>query len=146
MTVPGIDVLGWGAHALPYLAGLAAAGGGGWLWAARRRLRRCRAALARRTVVEVVPTSAFDPGEGEVARFGRHLARVHHAAGGVPARGAAVRVRYSAEGGRMHCYLEGPAAAAAVLAMPGFTGVEVHAAGARSAITPVRFTTQRDAR
>ncbi|MFF3113510.1 hypothetical protein ACFVSN_30490 [Kitasatospora sp. NPDC057904] len=97
-------------------------------------------------MVEVIPTTAFDPSEGEVARFGRHLARVHLAAGSVPARGSAVRLHYSSEGGRMHCYLEGPAEAAAVLAMPGFAGVEVRVAGARSAITPVRFAVAKDAR
>lgn len=113
---------------------------------ARRRLRHCRAALARRTAVEVVPVSTFDPGEGEVTRFGRHLARVHYAAGSVPTRGSAVRVRYSAEGGRMHCYLEGPSEATAILAMPGFAGVEVRVADARSAISPVRFDSQLDAR
>ncbi|MFG2775282.1 hypothetical protein [Streptomyces sp. NPDC048350] len=91
-----------------------------------------------------MPTSTFDPSEGEVGRWARQLGRVHHSTQGVPARGAAARLRYSAEDGRMRCYLEGPATAAAVLSMPGFAEVEVRAHRAQRDIQPVRFPTPRE--
>ncbi len=94
--------------------------------------------------MEVVPTSTFDPSEGEVGRWARQLGRIHHSAGGVPARGSAARLRYRAEGGKMRCYLEGPATAAAVLAMPGFAEVEVRAHRAKKDIQPVRFPASRE--
>ncbi|MEW1913812.1 hypothetical protein AB0442_36205 [Kitasatospora sp. NPDC085895] len=125
----------------PYLGAATAAGGGAWLWAFRCRLRRARAALGNRAAVELVPTATFDPSEGEVRRFGHHLARVRHAAASVPNRGAAVRLRYrSVQGGLMRCYLEGPEHAASVLGMPGFAEVEVRAARSENHIEPVRFT------
>lgn len=114
------------------------------MYAAHRRRKRVRAALADRVTVEVVPTSTFDPSEGEVGRWARQLGRVHHSTQGVPPRGAAARLRYSAEDGRMRCYLEGPATAAAVLSMPGFAEVEVRAHRAQRDIQPVRFPTPRE--
>ncbi|WP_327071848.1 hypothetical protein [Kitasatospora sp. NBC_01302] len=125
----------------PYVGGAALVAA--LLWAARshRRLRAARAALAHRTRVEIVPTTRFDPSPGEVVRFGHHLARAHWAAGCVPARGAAVRLRYSADGGQMRCLLQGPAEAAAVLQMPGYAGVDIRCARPGQAIQPVRFTT-----
>ncbi|MEV4616795.1 hypothetical protein AB0K43_30005 [Kitasatospora sp. NPDC049258] len=133
-------VVHWAAQAAPYAGTAGLLIGGACAWAVRHRTRRARAALARRTVVEVIPTATFDPGEGEVRRFGRHLARVRYAADGIPVRGAAVRIRYSADGGQMRCFLEGPAQAAAILAMPGFAEVEVRATHSGTGIQPVRFT------
>ncbi|WP_316782817.1 hypothetical protein [Streptomyces sasae] len=104
-----------------------------------RRTLLVRDALHGRVRVEAVPTTTFDPSEGEVRRWSLHLGRVSYAAGGIPARGRAARLRYSAEHGRMHCYLEGPASARAVLAMPGFAEVEIRAGGSRSDIRPVQF-------
>ncbi len=127
------------ATAIPYAAGAAPVVMAGWLGRAVHRARRARAALADRLVVELVPTSTFDPSEGEVARWARQLGRVHHAAAGVPARGSAARLRYSAENGKMRCYLEGPRTAQAVLTMPGFAEVEVRAQEDRTGIRPVRF-------
>lgn len=123
----------------PYLAGASPIAAAGWLWWAVRRARLVRACLADRVMVEAVPTSTFDPAPGEVGRWAHQLGRVHHSAEGVPARGSAVRLRYSAEGGKMRCYLEGPATAAAVLAMPGFAEVEVRARQGHKDIQPVRF-------
>ncbi|MFI1177562.1 hypothetical protein [Streptomyces melanogenes] len=128
----------------PFVAALAAAGLAAWAWVALRRARLVRTALVDRVAVEVVPTSTFDPSEGEVGRWARQLGRVHHAAGEVPARGSAVRLRYSAEDGMMRCFLEGPGAAAAVLAMPGFAEVEVRAHRFRKDIQPVRFPVPRE--
>ncbi|RZD78228.1 hypothetical protein [Streptomyces albidoflavus] len=123
----------------PYAGGVAPVVMASWLGRKVHRARRARAALADRLVVELIPTSTFDPSEAEVARWARQLGRVHHAAAGVPARGSAARLRYSAENGKMRCYLEGPRTAQAVLAMPGFAEVEVRAQEDRTGIRPVRF-------
>ncbi|MFF2313518.1 hypothetical protein ACFVVJ_26295 [Streptomyces albidoflavus] len=137
---PLLGELGAGLSAVvPYAAGAAPVVLAGWLGWTVHRARRARAALADRVAVELVPTSTFDPSEAEVARWARQLGRVHHAAGGVPARGSAVRLRYTAENGKMRCYLEGPRTAQAVLAMPGFAEVEVRAQEHRTSVRPVRF-------
>ncbi|WP_351233334.1 hypothetical protein [Streptomyces sp. NPDC002133] len=129
----------WATATASYLAAVAPVVLAVWIWWEVRRARLIRDALADRITVEVVPTSTFDPSEGEVGRWARQLGRVHHAAGGVPARGSAARLRYSAEAGKMRCFLEGPATAAAVLAMPGFAEVEVRAGRSQNGIQPVRF-------
>ncbi|MEV6654798.1 hypothetical protein [Streptomyces sp. NPDC051219] len=128
--------------AVTYLAAIAPVALAAWIWMAWRRAERVREALADRVTVEVVPTSTFDPSEGEVGRWARQLGRVDQSAGNVPARGSAARLRYSAEDGKMHCFLEGPATAAAVLSMPGFAEVEVRAHRAQKDIQPVRFRQQ----
>ncbi|MET8346775.1 hypothetical protein [Streptomyces microflavus] len=132
-TGAAVDAMG------PYLAAASFVAAVLWLWWAVRRTRLARAGLSDRVTVEVVPTSTFDPAPGEVGRWAHQLGRVHHSAEGVPARGSAVRLRYSAEGGKMRCYLEGSATAAAVLAMPGFAEVEVRARQGHKDIQPVRF-------
>ncbi|MFD9575335.1 hypothetical protein ACFWBI_36635 [Streptomyces sp. NPDC059982] len=133
------DALG---AAAPYLVALGVLGAAVWVWVwwTIRRAALVREALADRVQVEVIPTSTFDPGEGEVGRWARQLGRVHYAADGVPARGSAVRLRYTAVEGKMRCYIEGPAAAAAVLNMPGFAEVEVRTQHGQADIRPVRFT------
>lgn len=138
------DVAHWIAWSAPYLALLVLAGGIVYAGVAVRRARRVNEALAGRVTVEVVPTSTFDPGEGEIGRWAHQLSRVRYAAAATPRRGAAARLRYSVEDGTMHCYLEGPATASAVLAMPGFAEVEVRAARAEQTIRPVRFPTPRE--
>ncbi|MFE3150053.1 MULTISPECIES: hypothetical protein [unclassified Streptomyces] len=124
---------------MPFLAVLLPAALAVWAGVALRRDRLVRDALADRATVEVVPTATFDPSESEVGRWARQLGRVHYAADGVPARGSAARLRYSAVDGKMRCYLEGPATAAAVLTMPGFAEVEVRAPRAQKGLRPVRF-------
>lgn len=135
-----LDAAHWISLSAPYLALLVLLGGGIYVWATVRRAHQVQLSLADRVTVEVVPTSSFNPSPGEVGRWANHLGRVHHAAGGVPARGSAARIRYSVEAGQMRCYLEGPGPAAAVLAMPGFAEVEVRVQQARKSIQPVRFT------
>ncbi|MFD9078199.1 hypothetical protein [Streptomyces erythrochromogenes] len=125
--------------AAPYLVALGVAGAVVWVWWAIRRAALVREALADRVQVEVIPTATFDPGESEVGRWARQLGRVYYAADGVPARGSAVRLRYTAVEGRMRCYIEGPAAAAAILNMPGFAEVEVRTQHGQADIRPVRF-------
>lgn len=129
----------WITSAAPFTAGASPIALGAWICWAVRRARRVEAALADRVTVEVVPTATFDPSEGEVGRWARHLGRVHHSTRGVPARGSSARLRYSADDGKMRCFLEGPATAAAVLSMSGFAEVEVRACRAQSDIQPVRF-------
>ncbi|MEU8708634.1 hypothetical protein [Streptomyces sp. NPDC048565] len=131
-------------EATPYVLACSLIALAAWAAWALRRDHRVRRALADRVTVEVVPTTTFDPSEGEVGRWARHLGRVHHSAQGVPARGSAARLRYSAEAGRMRCFLEGPTTAAAVLGMPGFAEVEVRAYRARPDIQPVRFDAPRE--
>jgi hypothetical protein len=133
------DVGTWASAAAPYAAAASPVALAMWLWSVIRRARLVWAALTDRVTVELVPTSTFDPSEGEVGRWARQLGRVHHSTQGVPARGSAARLRYSAEDGKMRCYLEGPATAVAVLAMPGFAEVEVRAHRAQKGIQPVRF-------
>ncbi|MFJ6354863.1 hypothetical protein ACIQKB_36070 [Streptomyces sp. NPDC092046] len=127
-------------EAAPYLVALAVLVAAIWAWWTIRRAALVREALADRVQVEVIPTATFNPGEGEVARWARQLGRVHYAADGIPARGSAVRLRYTAVEGKLHCYIEGPAAAAAVLNMPGFAEVEVRTQHGQADILPVRFT------
>ncbi|MYV93697.1 hypothetical protein [Streptomyces sp. SID1034] len=129
----------WIAWSAPYLAALIAVGALVWAGKTRQRTVLVREALAHRTVVEVIPTSTFDPSEGEIGRWAHQLGRVPAAAGGVPARGAAARLRYSVEAGKMRCYLEGPEQAAAILAMPGFAEVEVRSDRTHQEIRPIRF-------
>lgn len=134
-----LDTAHWIAVAAPYLSVIIAVGFITAIGISWRRALQVRDALSGRVRVEAVPTTTFDPSEGEVRRWAQHLGRVTYSAGGVPQRGAAARLRYSADGGRMHCYLEGPARSAAVLTMPGFAEVEIRAGGARTDIRPVRF-------
>ncbi|GAA3372124.1 hypothetical protein GCM10017744_102340 [Streptomyces antimycoticus] len=129
----------WIASSAPYLAGLLLGAGAAALWLAVRRAQRVREALADRVRVELIPTATFNPGEGEVTRWAHQLARIRFAASSTPSRGAAARIRYSATNGKMRCYLEGPAAAAAVLSMPGFAEVDVRTDRGTKSITPVRF-------
>jgi hypothetical protein len=138
------DVGAWASIEVPYLTAVSPVALAVWLWWAVRRAHLVHAALADRVTVEVVPTSTFDPSEGEVGRWARQLGRVHYSTPGVPARGSAARLRYSAEDGKMRCFLEGPAPSAAVLAMPGFAEVEVRGHRARKDIQPVCFPAPRE--
>ncbi|MEV6133654.1 hypothetical protein AB0M05_43790 [Streptomyces violaceusniger] len=134
------DMAQWIAWSAPYLVGLLLLAGAAALWLAARRAQRVEEALADRIRVELIPTRTFDPGEGEVTRWAHQLGRVRFAASSTPSRGAAARIRYTATGGgKMRCYLEGPAEAAAVLSMPGFAEVDVRTDRGTKSIKPVRF-------
>lgn len=134
------DAAHWIAWSAPYLALLILVAGCTWGLIGWRRALRVRDALADRAVVEVIPTNTFDPAVSEVGRWAQQLGRVHYAAGSVPARGSAARLRYSVEAGVMRCYIEGPAAASAVLSMPGFADVEVRARRGSQGVQPVCFS------
>ncbi|WP_328335757.1 MULTISPECIES: hypothetical protein [unclassified Streptomyces] len=135
-----LDIAHWIAMSAPYLALMVLLGGAAWGWTHWQRARRVEETLLGRVTVELIPTSTFDPSEGEVRRYAHQLSRARYSVAKTPARGAGVRLRYSAEEGHMRCYVEGPARAGAVLAMPGFAEVEVRAARADQHIEPVRFT------
>ncbi len=70
-----------------------------------------------------------------------HTSAHIYAAHGVPA----VRLRYSVGGGKVRCFVEGPAMTAAVPRMPGFAEAEVRAHRAQSHIQPVRFAVTAEA-
>jgi len=142
---PGISPLltltHWLMLAAPYLTAMSLLIGICWALAARRRADHVKSALSGRVTVEVVPASTFDPSEAVVGRWAQQLARIRFAASATPARGAGARLRYSAREGKMHCYVEGPQAASAILTMPGFPDVEVRTVQHRRALRPVRFAT-----
>ncbi|CAM5289328.1 hypothetical protein GCM10010329_81170 [Streptomyces spiroverticillatus] len=129
------DVLGFGPDLTLLLQGLQA--GAPWLaavmvvaasgWAAGWMWWRRRAALALRgrTAVDLVPTAGFDPSVEAVERHAAHLARVPAAAGWVPRRAGAVRVRALCVDQELVYRLEGPAQAAAVLRLATYAHVDV---------------------
>jgi hypothetical protein len=140
------DVAHWISSAAPYLAVLVALAGAAWAIASLCRASRVRTTLADRVAVEVVPTSTFDPSESMVSRWAHQLSRARYAAAGAPPRGAGTRLRYTARDGKMRCLIEGPAAAGAVLTLPGFAEVDVRADTARHPAHSVRFPTQKGIR
>ena len=146
---PGISQLltltHWVTLSAPYLAGLSLLAGVCWVLTTRRRAARVHGALSGRVTVEVVPTATFDPSEPLIGRWAQQLTRIRYAAAGTPARGAGARLRYSAEAGKMHCYLEGPHSASAILTMPGFAEVDVRTVHRSKTLHPVRFTDKQDA-
>ncbi|MFE4019272.1 hypothetical protein ACFXPZ_17945 [Streptomyces sp. NPDC059101] len=148
--LPGVTTVLDAAHLIassaPYLALLVLLVGIAAGLNAVRRRRRADAALTDRFEVELVPTTTFNPRAEEVARAGHHFARIRHAAGDIPPRGAATRLRYTVHDGQMHCYLEGPAAAAAVVRMPAYAEVDVRTRKGAPPTHSVHFALAQDAR
>ncbi|MDQ8707509.1 hypothetical protein RCO28_34325 [Streptomyces sp. LHD-70] len=105
--------------------GVVWAGAGTWWWARGRR------ALADRVEVDVVPSSEFDPTFESIERHAARLSRVPEAAGWLPRRARAVRIRLLCEDGELVYRLEGPARAGALLRLPAFPGVDMVDAGGR---------------
>ncbi|MEV0604642.1 hypothetical protein AB0I82_35830 [Streptomyces sp. NPDC050315] len=109
-----VEQMGWllpavGVVALVWLAG--------WVWWRRRAARE----LERRIAVELVPSVDFDPSAADVRQAAAQLARVPAAAGALPRRASAVRVRLvCGEGGLLHYWWEGPERASGVLRLPAF--------------------------
>lgn len=103
--------------------------------------RRAEGELGRRARFELVPAVTFDPKLGDVGQAAARLGEARSAAGGVPRRAAALRVRVRAGAeSRLHYGWEGPQQASSVLRMPGYRQVEVRPAGAvRDAAARVRF-------
>lgn len=96
-----------------------------WRWWRRQVVE----ALRDRVAVDLVPSTTFDPQPEAVGWFARQVAQVSAAAGMLPRRAAAVRVRLRCEKGQLVYRLEGPQRAAAVLQVATYPDVEVVDAG-----------------
>lgn len=107
----------------------------GWVWW-RRRARR---ALRHRVTVELVPSVDFDPSKESIDWFAGQLERVPAAAGALPRRASAVRLRFACDGGRLAYRVEGPARAASVLRLSAYSGVEVVDSGLSREVPRVHF-------
>ncbi|MFC5805307.1 hypothetical protein [Streptomyces formicae] len=107
------------------------------VWWRRRAVRE----LGGRARFQLVPAVTFDPQLPDVGQAAARLAEARAAAGALPARAAALRIRVSAgEESRLRYAWEGPERAASVLRLPGYRQVEVLAAdAARDRVAPVRF-------
>ncbi|MFF0629764.1 hypothetical protein [Streptomyces sp. NPDC004296] len=150
-SLPGLTMLLDTAHFIarsaPYLAALALLTGIAVALTGWRRRQRAEAALTDRVRVELVPTTSFNPSAEAIARAGHHFARIRHAANDIPARGAAARLHYTVTAdGQMRCYLEGPAAAAAVLRMPAYAEVEIRTPQAAPPAHSVHFALDQEKR
>ncbi|MEV5880664.1 hypothetical protein AB0L75_42135 [Streptomyces sp. NPDC052101] len=106
-------------------------------WWRRRAVRE----LGRRARFELVPAVTFDPQMGDIGQAAARLDGARAAAGGVPRRAGAVRIRvWAGPESQLHYGWEGPQRAAGVLRMPGYRQVEVRPAdAARRTSTQVRF-------
>jgi len=102
---------------------------------------RCRAAqaLRDRVSVDLVPATTFDPSMDEVHWFAGQLGRVPAAAGALPRRASAVRLRLACEDGNLAYRVEGPAHAASVLRMSAYPEVEVVETGADRKVPRIHF-------
>lgn len=112
-----------------------------WAVSATWWRRRAVHALGRRARFELVPAVTFDPKLGDIGQAAARLDQARSAAGAVPGRASAVRVRtWAGAESRLHYGWEGPQRAASVLRMPGYRQVEVRPADAvRNAPARVRF-------
>ncbi|MGW6564961.1 hypothetical protein [Streptomyces sp. NPDC054975] len=103
--------------------------------------RRARLALAHRVAVDLLPSAAFDPSAEGIERHAARLARVPAAAGWLPRRATAVRMRHRSVDGKLATRLEGPGHAAGLLRLPSFPDVDVRETSrAGIEVRPVRFT------
>jgi hypothetical protein len=106
----------------------------GWRrWAVRE--------LGLRARFELVPAVTFDPQLTDVGQAAARLSEATAAAGALPRRAAALRIRAVAgPESRLRYEWEGPERAASVLRLPGYRQVEVLAAdAARDRVMRVRF-------
>ncbi|MEU1628220.1 hypothetical protein ABZ746_23390 [Streptomyces sp. NPDC020096] len=124
---------GWILAGLVVASGVGAAGQVWWR-------RRAAAAVRDRVAVELVPAVTFNPTGSEVNWFAGQLASVPAAAGQLPRRAVAARVRLTCTDGQMRFLLEGPERAASLLRMPGYDQVEVIDTYRRSKNQRIRFT------
>ncbi|MGQ4732596.1 hypothetical protein ACUN3E_33695 [Streptomyces sp. Ju416(a)] len=124
-----------------WIVGLPVAALAVWMaWAVWQRRWAVRE-LGNRSRFELVPAVTFDPALPDVGQAAARLAEAKAAAGALPARAAAMRIRATAgEEGRLRYEWEGPEQAASVLRLPGYRQVEVLAAdAARDRAMRVRF-------
>lgn len=92
------------------------------------RLLAARRPLADRGALELLPTTGFDPKVEEVIRFAHQLARAHKSVSRwnlTPARGTAIRIRFTCSGGPLTMRVEGPSKALSVLRHQGYAQCEM---------------------
>ena len=100
---------------------------------------RAADALQERMAVDLVPSVSFAPDTDEVGWFAGQLARVPAAAGVLPRRASAVRVRLACADGQLAYRVEGPARGASVLRMSAYDGVEVRQPGVQHKVPRIHF-------
>lgn len=101
--------------------------------------RRAAEALQDRVSVDLVPATTFDPSMDEVEWFAGQLGRVPAAAGALPRRASAVRIRLTCEEGNLAYRVEGPGHAASVLRMSAYPEVEVVETGTDRTVPRIHF-------
>jgi hypothetical protein len=87
-----------------------------------------RGPMAKRTALEVLPTTGFDPKPEEVIRFGHQMARAHKSVSRwlvSSTRTSALRVRFTCSNGSLCMRVEGPDRAMSVLRHQGYAQVEM---------------------
>ncbi|MFE6894798.1 hypothetical protein [Streptomyces sp. NPDC057694] len=88
--------------------------------------------LKERTVVELVPSQAFDPSSADMIPHAARIARASQTAGWTSRRARGVRLRHgSDEHGQLVLRMEGPATSAALLRLISLPGVQVRGRQAR---------------
>ncbi|MFD8732330.1 hypothetical protein [Streptomyces sp. NPDC059611] len=87
-----------------------------------------RGPVSKRSAVELLPTTGFDPKPEEVIRFGHQMARSHTSVSRwliTSARTGALRIRYTCSNGSLSMRVEGPERAMSVLRHQGYAQVEM---------------------
>lgn len=105
---------------------LLAAGVGGVIAGVRWALSR--GPMSKRTALEVLPTTGFDPKPEEVIRFGHQMARAHKSVSRwlvSSSRTGALRIRFTCSDGALSMRVEGPDRAMSVLRHQGYAQVEM---------------------
>ncbi|MEV6583540.1 hypothetical protein AB0M92_35960 [Streptomyces sp. NPDC051582] len=96
--------------------------------AAAVRWALSRGPMSKRTALEVLPTTGFDPKPEEVIRFGHQMARAHKSVSRwlvSSTRTSALRVRFTCSDGALSMRVEGPDRAMSVLRHQGYAQVEM---------------------
>ncbi|MCZ4098078.1 hypothetical protein [Streptomyces sp. H39-C1] len=139
--VPQQIVASLGAHRW-WVAGGVLLAGAVWAAAAGWWRQRAAAALRDRVAFELVPAATFEAGPSELRWSAGQIASVRAACGPMPRRAVATRLRTTYTDSKMRTLLEGPARAASLLRMPGYTDVEVvpaHLGSGRPKVPRIRF-------
>ncbi|MFD8416567.1 hypothetical protein ACFV2Q_33300 [Streptomyces sp. NPDC059650] len=87
-----------------------------------------RGPMSKRTALEVLPTTDFDPKPEEVIRFAHQMARAHKSVSRwlvSSTRTGALRVRFTCSNGSLSMRVEGPDRAMSVLRHQGYAQVEM---------------------
>ncbi|MEU5137042.1 hypothetical protein [Streptomyces californicus] len=96
--------------------------------AAAIRWAIARGPVSKRSALELLPTTGFDPKPEEVVRFGHQMARSHTSVSRwltSSPRNGALRVRFTCSSGSLSMRVEGPERAMSVLRHQGYAQVEM---------------------